>query len=229
VVPPTTGGSEANERAFGDWLVALPEGCGLLACRDPVAALVGDHARDRNLAVPERLGIVSGLDEELPSEPPLTAVHISVERWGLVAAQVLSTWLATGQRPAAETLLPPEDVVVRASTSTVAFSDPLINLAITFIRERADHPLAVSVVAKAMHTSRRSLERRFAAVVGRTILAEIHRAHLALARVLLVDSDLPLKTVAQRCGLRSEEQLRRLFLSATGATPGAWRQRFRDR
>ncbi len=228
-VPIPGGGVEPEDRAFGDWLTALPDRCGIMVDHEPLAALVFDHARDRDLAVPDRLAIISGLAEEMAGDAALSAVRLEIERWGYRAAEVLGDWLLHDRQPADETLLQPEGIEVRGSTSPVAFSDPLIRQAMIFIRDHADRAIQVLDVAKALNTSRRALERRFASEVGRSILAEIHRAHVEHAKILLLDHDLPLKVVARRCGLASEAHLRRLFQKTAGESPGSWRHRFKSR
>ena len=46
------------------------------------------------------------------------------------------------------------------------------------------------------------------------------------ARRLLLDSRLPIKRVAQRCGFGSEETMRRSFLRLIATTPQDYRARF---
>ena len=67
----------------------------------------------------------------------------------------------------------------------------------------------------------------FADLVGRSILQEIHRCRLERARLLLLDTDLPLKAVATRSGFGDAEQLRRAFQRRYGEAPGSFRLRQR--
>jgi transcriptional regulator GlxA family with amidase domain len=48
-----------------------------------------------------------------------------------------------------------------------------------------------------------------------------------LARKLLEETDVPLKTVAFRCGFSSAPQMRMTFLRQLGTSPKEYRERFR--
>lgn len=219
---------DATNRAFGTWLTQLPEGTGILVCRDTIAVLVCDHARERGIQIPDRISLISGLGEGIPSTPSLTAVRIAVENWGQAAAQVLARWLQTQTRPADSLLLAPEGIDLKASTALVAYDDPAINKAINYIREHVHRPLDVITLSKAVYCSRRTLERRFEMVIGHSILHEIHRIRIEMTQVLLIDTDLPLKAIAKRVGFSNEEQLRRVFFKIRNESPSAFRRRFRS-
>jgi LacI family transcriptional regulator len=219
---------DAINRAFGAWLTGLPQGTGIMVCRDTIAVLVCDHAKELGLHIPDRISIISGLSEGIPSDPSLTAVRIAVENWGQAAAQILAEWIETQQRPEAALLLPPEGIDLKASTALVAYDDNQINKAITYIREHAHHRLDVTTLSKALFSSRRTLERRFDAVIGHSILHEIHRIRIEMAQVLMIDTNLPFKAVAKRVGFTNEGHLRRVFSKFKGESPLAFRQRFRS-
>lgn len=220
------GTADEVDRRFAEWLSALPDPCGILASRGTQAVLLCDHARILGLAIPLRLAVVSGLDEDLPSVPALTGVGTNSERWGATAAEVLLEWLATGKRPK-DQLVAPEAITVRESSTFLASGDDAVRKAMAFIATNRDRPIVVDEVAAAASLSRRALERRFAERVGRSILEEIHRIHLDQASRLLAETDLPMKGVARQSGFTSEEHLRRVFLRHAGTTPGAFRSRAR--
>lgn len=87
----------------------------------------------------------------------------------------------------------------------------------------ADRHVRVPEVAHAVALSHRTLERRFRASLGRSIHDEIVRAHLARAKRLLLDPSLPLKQVAQLSGLRSPQNLSRIFIRSERLTPLTFR------
>ena len=70
----------------------------------------------------------------------------------------------------------------------------------------------------------RVLEGRFRKLLGRTPHAEIVRVQVERARELLTQTDLPLKTIAQRVGIPHAEYLSVVFKRATGQSPGAYRR-----
>ena len=62
--------------------------------------------------------------------------------------------------------------------------------------------------------------------VGASPLQFIEVARLEAARRLLEDGNLPLKSVAKRVGLGSDQSLRKLFLKHLGVGPNEYRARF---
>ncbi|NNE91167.1 MAG: helix-turn-helix domain-containing protein, partial [Verrucomicrobiales bacterium] len=72
--------------------------------------------------------------------------------------------------------------------------------------------------------SRRQLERKFAREIGRSPLAELQRLRLGEARRLLLETRLPLRTIAFRSGVGDANKLVSLFRKETGQTPGQFRK-----
>jgi transcriptional regulator GlxA family with amidase domain len=73
----------------------------------------------------------------------------------------------------------------------------------------------------------RHFSRVFTAEVGQTPGRFVERVRAEAARADLESGDETLDAVAVRCGLGSAETLRRVFHRHVGATPDAYRQRFR--
>jgi transcriptional regulator GlxA family with amidase domain len=91
---------------------------------------------------------------------------------------------------------------------------------------RLDEPLTVAHLARHAHTSERTFNRRFRQETGTTPLRWLHAQRVDHARRLLEASDLPVETVAQRCGFGSAAILRQHFRRATSTTPTAYRRTF---
>jgi transcriptional regulator GlxA family with amidase domain len=91
---------------------------------------------------------------------------------------------------------------------------------------RLDEPLTVAQLARHAHTSERTFNRRFRAETGTTPLRWLHAQRVDHARRLLEASDLPVETVAQRCGFGSAAILRQHFRRVTATTPTAYRRTF---
>jgi transcriptional regulator GlxA family with amidase domain len=88
--------------------------------------------------------------------------------------------------------------------------------------------LSLSVLADQAGMSERSFSRHYAEATGQTPARAIERLRVEAARHLLSDSGLPVKRIAQRCGLGSEETMRRSFLRLLGVTPQDYRSRFQS-
>lgn len=87
--------------------------------------------------------------------------------------------------------------------------------------------LSLAVLADQAGMSERSFSRHYAEATGQTPARAIERLRVEAARRLLLESRLPIKRIAQRCGLGSEETLRRSFLRLLAVTPQDYRARFR--
>jgi transcriptional regulator GlxA family with amidase domain len=89
-----------------------------------------------------------------------------------------------------------------------------------------ESPLTVAQLARHACTSERTFNRRFRQETGTTPLKWLHAQRVDHARRLLEGSELPVETVAQRCGFGSAAILRQHFRRATATTPTAYRRTF---
>jgi LacI family transcriptional regulator len=105
-----------------------------------------------------------------------------------------------------------------------AVNDPLVAQAVTWIRERADRRLTVTMVARAVGGGRQRLERRFRRALDRTIQHEIRRAHVETAKHWLATTRSSMAEVAKRSGFTSASLLNVAFRRELGMAPGAYRR-----
>lgn len=108
--------------------------------------------------------------------------------------------------------------------------DEIVRQALEFIwNHQHNPPLAVSDVARQLPVTRRTLDRRFADVLGHSVLDEINACRLSRAKRLLADTDVPVKAVAYLAGFPSRERLRLAFLNNEGIPPSEYREVVRQR
>jgi LacI family transcriptional regulator len=124
------------------------------------------------------------------------------------------------------TLLPPLEVVGRASTDVLAVPDEHLAKALRYIREHAFEPLSVTNLAAISGLARRSLEERFTRYLDRSPLEEITRLRIEKAIHLLRNSRLDMDTIAEQCGLTTANYMSETFRKKTGLTPRAYRNQF---
>lgn len=105
--------------------------------------------------------------------------------------------------------------------------DPLVAGALDLIWTQSHRQITVAQIAERLGANRRTLERRVAAALGRSVLDEIHVCRLSRARRLLVETNLPVKTIAYLAGFSDSESLRRLMRVQEGCSPAEFRQRDR--
>ena len=96
-----------------------------------------------------------------------------------------------------------------------------------WISERLEQPLDVVAMARHARVSPRTFARRFREETGTTPLQWLLGRRVLEARRLLEQSDLPVETVAWRCGFGTAASLRDHFRRATATTPSAYRRSFR--
>ena len=209
------------------WLKALPKPVAVLADHDVAAHDLADMCQLLDLRVPDDVAILGVDDDELECQlafPPLSSVAIPAQRVGFEAARLLDR-LLRGKRVVQNAVyLPPVRVVTRHSTSAFAVDEPMIAAALHYIQNHAAVPLRVSTIAAALVVRRRVLERTFRTLLGRSVLAEIHRVRIEHVKELLATTDLRMSEVAAQAGLSTPQRMATLFRKITGLAPGQYRR-----
>src|SRR3954471_7824458 len=212
-----------------EWIQAQPKPLGLMLCNDGVGPMITQACRQAGIAVPEEVAIV-GVDNDEPicaiCDPPLTSVDANHEEVGYQAAALLDRMMQGETASKEPLLLKPRNVVVRQSSAVSAIEDPIVSLAMSMIREHACNGLQARDVADRSPVSRSVLQRRFRAILGRSVHEEIVRVQLRKAEELLRDTDLALRTVAEKAGFKHQEYMGAVFKSRLGMTPGQYRKRY---
>ena len=212
------------------WLLSLPKPVAILAWGNGRPLIYAGQAA--GLSTPEEVAILTNYFDELVNElspMPLSGVQIGSERVGFEAAALLDRLLNGKAPPSRPLLIPPSGVVTRQSTSTLAIHDAALAKAVSFIRERATGPLAVPDVARHVGLSRCTLERRFRETFNRSPGEEIRRVRIERAKCLLLETDLPIPDVAERCGFGSNAYLTESFQRALKTSPLRYRKQMRNR
>ena len=213
-----------------DWLRGLPKPVGLLASNDVPARQLAEVCRQSGLRVPEDIALLGVDNDDLEcslSYPPLSSIAIPAERIGYEAAALLDQMLSGSQPPRQAKLLPPVNVVTRHSTDVLAIADPELVAAIRYIHDHANGGLTVEALLRAVPMARRTLEKRFRKVLGRSPLEEIRRIQVQRVQQLLVDTNLSVAAIAQRAGFETSQRLAVVFRDETGLTCSAYRRQFR--
>jgi LacI family transcriptional regulator len=223
--PPRT---REDPRALAAWLHDLPKPCGIFACCDAWARVVARYARTTDLRVPEDLALIGVDNDALECEltaPPLSSVAVPWHGMGQAAAWLVQSALAGEAIAGKRVAIAPDRVIARRSTDVLAIDDPIVAAAVAWIRDHADRRLTVPMVANAAKTTRQRLERRFRAVLGRTVMHEVRRAHIELARRLLSATALTLPEIAKQSGFTNAALLGVAFRREIGVPPGVYRRR----
>jgi AraC-like DNA-binding protein len=94
-----------------------------------------------------------------------------------------------------------------------------LDQALRYIRHHSHRPLTVEEIAASVGMARRTLERRFAEVVGRSPRQELEWMRVQRARKLLTDSRRPIKEISFECGYIEQRSLIRACRRLLGMTP----------
>jgi LacI family transcriptional regulator len=217
---------ERHQADVADWVASLPKPVGILACTDQLGFWLLDACRRAGLAVPEEVAVVGVENDETlctMAQPQLSSVAFDGERVGYEAAALLDRMMAGEPPPSEPVLFPTRGLVVRQSSDIMAIEDPEIAAALRFIREHASHGINVADILKHVGLSRSLLERRMRLAIGRTPHEEITRVRFSRVQHLLVDTELSLAAIANRCGFEHPQYMAESFKKHFGITPGAYR------
>ncbi|MGO4380967.1 GlxA family transcriptional regulator [Pseudoduganella sp. RAF19] len=105
--------------------------------------------------------------------------------------------------------------------------DSLVAKVLKYVTDHISDPLTIEDIADAVGVSRRTFSRAFAKHANVTPSVFVDQVRIDFARKLLEETDVPLKTVAFRCGFNSATQMRMIFLRQIGSSPKDYRERFR--
>jgi len=226
----TTTGWKAVDRQTMHWLKRLPKPAAIFVSNDIPARILADMCGQLRLRVPDQVAILGVDDDEMEcllASPPLSSVAIPAERIGYEAAQLLDRMMSGESVSREPIFLPPVRVVIRQSTDVLAIDDPAVASALAFLRQHARENISVTVMVSNLGVVRRDLERKFRKLMGCSILDELQRVRVELAKGLLSDTRLPMPAVARNAGFSNASRLAIVFHRRTGMSPSAYRRQAR--
>ena len=214
--------------ALGRRLAALPKPVAVLAYSDNDASRVLNACRDARVAVPEEVAILGVDDNEficLNQSVPLSSIRHDLGRVGYEGAARLQSLMSGEVRRRSPTVLvPPRGIAVRRSTQIEATDDPVMSRAFAILRrDRGVRATAPGQIADELGIPRAELDLVARRELGHSLAAEIVRQRLAQAKILLSETDLPLRAIAHETGFCHAAHLANAFRDAFGVTPGWFR------
>jgi LacI family transcriptional regulator len=214
------------------WIDRLPRPIALMCCNDMRAQQVISAARSKGILVPEEVAVLGMNNDTIRcelSDPALSSVAPNAFQSGYRGAELLGEMLAGRAPVKMEQRVEPVGVVTRHSTDVLAVEDRNVAAALSFIRENACKGISVVEVLQHAHASRSQVERKFRQHIGRSPQAEIRRVQLRKIRELLLETDFPLKRIAELTGFEHMEYMCVLFKRMTGISPGNYRAKMQDK
>lgn len=211
-------------------LPSLPHPLAVLAFDESDAAHVISVCLNLRLDVPGDVAVLGiGNDPFLCANGSITisSVDQDLGRAAYEACALLDGLMCSPQRAktsgARTVLIPPAGVIPRASTETLAHSDPTIRAALVFIHRHLDKAFGAVETAEALGMPRSTLDHLFTDKVGHSIGREILNQRLLRIKRLLKDESLPLNAISKACGFCNASYFTNVFRRETGMTPKEWR------
>lgn len=219
---------ENEQTALADWLKSLPKPLGLMAGNDDGAQNVLEACKIGGLKVPDEIAVI-GVDNDIlvceVSEPPVSSIMLNNEMAGFEASKLLLRLMSGEKIAHQEIVVEPTGIVVRESTDHMAIDNVNVSTAIRFIRQHASEMIHVGDVVDRIPISRRSLERDFRRILGRSIFAEIKRVHVAQFAKMLLETNMTVSQIALALGHSNIQNINRYFREEMGMSPTAYRKK----
>ena len=219
---------EINDEILLAWVRNLPKPVGIHTYTQMLALRVVWACQEAGLRIPADVCVVGGSDD-LPAvtfpKPEITSLVFDDVRLGYEAMQYLHR-LMRGAKPSAKPhLIPPLRLIPRASSNRQSLLDPDVDRIRQWIGAHAHQPITVKDVMSQTALSRRTLERRFASLVGHGLADEITAVHMHRAQTLIRETMLPLSQIAAQSGFDNYVRFSVTFRRFAGMAPSTYRQR----
>lgn len=108
---------------------------------------------------------------------------------------------------------------------TVPPADERMRELLAYLQASFDRRLTVESLARRFATNRTTLQERFVAVTGRTIMDYVTALRIEVAQGLLRDTLVPVTEVGERTGYADAASFSRAFRKAVGTAPSEYRER----
>jgi LacI family transcriptional regulator len=223
-----------NEQShIADWIRQLPKPVAMMCCNDDRALLVIEACKLADCSVPDDVAVL-GVDDDVLvcdlADPPISSIALNTEGAGYEAARLLDQLMKGGAAMTGQVIpVQPTHIVTRMSTDMLAVTDPDMAAALGYIRRNANRLIQVDNVVEATTASRRVLEKRFKAILHRSVHQEIRRIRVNNIVRLLIGTDLSVADIAAHCGFDGVEHIARYFRKETGVSLREYRKRHAPR
>ena len=224
----SVGEGESRITPLVRWLQSLPKPVGVLTFDDKIGERVLAACHRAELSVPNRVAVMGVGNDDLISKltwPSLSSINVPAERIGFEGAEILDRTMRGGRIRPPHRKISPIDVTIRASTAAAEIRDIVVERAVRYIAESVSESVGVDHIARRVNVSRRTLDRRFAKVLGRSVHEELAAARMQKACGLLSDSRQPIGTIAEACGFWTVASFSRAFRQHAGCSPTEYRNR----
>jgi LacI family transcriptional regulator len=211
------------------WLQSLKKPVGIMAVHDYRARVLLEECHFLKLNMPHEVAVI-GVDNNTivceNCQPTLSSISRNPWRTGYEAAGMLDQLMAGKSLKTLEILVPPESVIVRRSTDTIAVDNPYVSMAARYMHDNLCMNLTVDLILKQVPISRRLLEKLFRTYLGCSPHDYLCRLRVEKAKDLLTASPRKkMQRIAKECGFATPDRMRLVFRHWTGMNPTQYRQK----
>ncbi|AQQ08544.1 Xylose operon regulatory protein [Sedimentisphaera cyanobacteriorum] len=225
----SSGSYEKQIQSLSDWLASLEKPSALMACNDVRGATIIEACKLAGLKIPQEISILGVNNDDMICEmvsPQLSSISLNIVKAGSKAAQCLDN-LIKGKTGSEQRInVEADGIVSRASTDLLAINDPAIAQALHFITQNRRQHLQVSEVAEYVGVNRRSLERRFKAVLNTSVYEQIKSVRINTICKMLTQTSIPISEISYSMGFNDANHIARYFKQKTGITPLQYRKQY---
>ena len=125
-----------------------------------------------------------------------------------------------------EIIVRPLGIKTRQSSDIMAISDTQILNTIDYIKMNCDKPIQVEDIVQNISVSRRTLEKKFVDVLGKTLYQQIKECKIERISNLLLKTNLPIKKIAFIMNFADASNLSRYFKQVRGINCKDFREKY---
>lgn len=207
----------------------MPKPLGLFAEDDLLAARVIETATEAGWQVPGDLAVVGCGNIDLVckfSPVPITSIACPIEEQAYQAAAMLDVLLAGGKLPEPNMVFPPDGLIARQSTNSVAARLELVKRALACMAAHlGDTRLDARAVADLCGISLRVLYREFEKDLLSTPMECLLRLRVRKAKELLSAGERKVEDISEACGFGSVRTFQHAFQRVENQSPQHWKRK----
>lgn len=118
---------------------------------------------------------------------------------------------------------------VNSAIKSIPDTDPVawnpVSAAIAAVNENySDHNMTLESIAESLYISKSHLSRLFKQVTGESFLDHLRRVRLSGACAMLVDTEMTVNEIMEKCGMRDATSFYKAFSEYAGMTPNQYRK-----
>jgi LacI family transcriptional regulator len=216
-------------RYLTDCIQRLAPPVGVFAAHDNLGCMVIEVCHEIGLRVPYDLAVIGVNNYELlceTTQPPLSSICQPAEQIGYEAIRLLDR-IVSGVAPTTPHVrLTPGRLIARQSTDFLAIDDADVVAALNVIHSNPIGQVTVQRVLGDVAVSRRTMDKKFVAALGRPLAEELRLAKIRFAQELLVNTNDSILDVSVRAGFSSLSGFSRAFRQITSMTPRGYRRAY---